>query len=170
MYTDFSTDKVITMEFMNGVLITDKQSIKDMNLSLKDIAYTLSRAFNEMIFKHGFIHCDPHPGNIVIRPVKIFGRTKPQVVLLDHGLYKELPSTTKESYSGMWRSIIFKDESGMKKYAAELGVTSLYPLLAGMMVGRPWEEIMSDTPGFDKFRNARAFAADKEALRSHALR
>ncbi|CAG9313953.1 unnamed protein product [Blepharisma stoltei] len=168
MYTDFSTDKVVTMEFIDGVLVTNISGIQKMGLDFKDIAHTLSRAFNEMIFVHGFVHCDPHPGNILIRPSKVRG--KAEVVLLDHGLYKELPINVKNSYSGMWKSIILKDEDGMKKHAAELGVTSMYPLLAGMMVGRPWEEIMSNAEGFEKFRNARAYASDKEALRSHALR
>ena len=37
-------------------------------------------------FISGFVHCDPHPGNILVRAVN----SKPQIVLLDHGQYREL--------------------------------------------------------------------------------
>ena len=41
--------------------------------------------YSEMIFMRGFIHCDPHAGNVLVRP----GRDgTAQIVLLDHGLYK----------------------------------------------------------------------------------
>ena len=54
-----------------------------------------------MIFVHGFVHCDPHPGNILVRWKKnnsssslfelIFGKQKQlEIILLDHGLYRRL--------------------------------------------------------------------------------
>lgn len=168
--TKYSSQRVLTMEMMTGVKVSDTESIKEMGLDLKDVAYTLSRAFNEMIFVHGFIHCDPHPGNIFVRPVKLGYRTRAQIVILDHGLYKTLSDSTLASYRNMWKSIILQDEPGMKKYSAELGVTSMYPLLAGMMVGRPWDDIMDNTSGLDRLRNARAYEEEREALKNHAQR
>ena len=40
-----------------------------------------------MIFLRGFIHCDPHPGNVYVRRLK-GGGGGAEIVLLDHGLYK----------------------------------------------------------------------------------
>lgn len=37
-----------------------------------------------MIFLRGFIHCDPHPGNVLVRAGEA---GKAEIVLLDHGLY-----------------------------------------------------------------------------------
>ena len=45
----------------------------------------LGRMYSEMIFLRGFIHCDPHPGNVYVRRLKGGGA---EIVLLDHGLYK----------------------------------------------------------------------------------
>lgn len=44
----------------------------------------MSKLYGEMIFKHGFVHSDPHPGNILVRKMKN-GST--EIILLDHGLY-----------------------------------------------------------------------------------
>lgn len=37
-----------------------------------------------MIFLRGFIHCDPHPGNVFVRN----GKEGVEIVMLDHGLYQ----------------------------------------------------------------------------------
>lgn len=165
VYTNLSSSRVLTMDFMKGVRICDIEEIKKMGVKLEDVAYTLSRAFNEMIFVHGFVHCDPHPGNIF---VSVNESGKPLIIILDHGLYRELSKEKLASYTNMWKSIINKDEESMKKYAAELGVFSLYPLLAGMMVGRTWDEIMDEGAGLERLRNPRASLKDKEAIRMHA--
>ena len=51
-----------------------------------------------MIFKFGYVHCDPHPGNVLVRKDRATGR--PQIVLLDHGLY----TVSFESLSPQQRS------------------------------------------------------------------
>ena len=48
------------------------------------VSNNLSHIYSEMIFKHGFVHCDPHPGNVL---VKRTSQQNAQIVLLDHGLY-----------------------------------------------------------------------------------
>ena len=89
------------MEMMTGVKVSETEEIKKMGLQLTDVAHTLSRAFNEMIFVHGFIHCDPHPGNIFVRPIRVGFRTRAQIVILDHGLYRELSKKKLVSYRNM---------------------------------------------------------------------
>lgn len=57
---------------------------------------------------------------------------------------------------------------------AKLGLigsaTELYPLLAGMMAGRTWDDIMDTSLGLERLRNAQAYKDEKEALRNHARR
>ena len=48
----------------------------------------LGKLFSEMIFQHGFVHCDPHPGNILVCCDPLDSpNSKLQIVILDHGLY-----------------------------------------------------------------------------------
>jgi len=45
-----------------------------------------------------------------------------ELVLLDHGLYEELPLKVRQSLCRLWSSIVLNDHPGMKRYASELGV------------------------------------------------
>lgn len=53
---------------------------------LFQISRHLGKMYSEMIFVNGFVHCDPHPGNVLVR--KHPGTGKAEIVLLDHGLYQ----------------------------------------------------------------------------------
>jgi aarF domain-containing kinase len=54
-------------------------------------AKILIDVFAKMIFTHGHVHCDAHPGNLLVRP-NPKNLERPQIVLLDHGFYCDLKS------------------------------------------------------------------------------
>ena len=57
------------------------------------ISERLGIIFSEMIFSNGFVHCDPHPGNVIINPLTKKTESKHndfEIILLDHGLYQVL--------------------------------------------------------------------------------
>lgn len=73
-----------------------------------DVMHDLIRAFAEQIFVTGFIHCDPHPGNILVRP----NPSKPsthQLVILDFGLSLEVSQKFRLQYANFWKSMFSKD-------------------------------------------------------------
>lgn len=49
-----------------------------------EISDKLGQLYSEMIFNRGFVHSDPHPGNILVRKSE---KGSTDIVLLDHGLY-----------------------------------------------------------------------------------
>jgi len=62
-----------------------------------------------MIFEEGFIHADPHPGNLFVRK----SPTDPkdiELVLLDHGIYTSMDRDVRLSYNKLWRGIISQNE------------------------------------------------------------
>nr|XP_031546314.1 uncharacterized aarF domain-containing protein kinase 5 isoform X3 [Vicugna pacos] len=83
------------------------------------VAAKLIQAFAEQIFYTGFIHSDPHPGNILVRKGP---DGKAELVLLDHGLYQFLDEKDRSALCQLWRAIILRDEAAMKTHAAALGV------------------------------------------------
>lgn len=68
--------------------------------------------FADMIFKYGFVHCDAHPGNILIRkhPRGTDPKLHYQIVLLDHGLYRSLTPEFINHFSRFWVSLVKSDK------------------------------------------------------------
>ncbi|XP_057377247.1 uncharacterized aarF domain-containing protein kinase 5-like isoform X1 [Daphnia carinata] len=119
VFWDFTSKRVLTTEFIDGIKISDTNSLEKAGLSIKEVSHKLIETFAEQIFHTGFVHADPHPGNILVRKRK---KGDAEIVLLDHGLYEELPSNVRKSLCRLWSSIILNDHAGMKRHAAELGV------------------------------------------------
>ncbi|KMT18213.1 hypothetical protein BVRB_2g023830 isoform A [Beta vulgaris subsp. vulgaris] len=136
------------MEFMDGVQIDDVKGIQRMGVQPCDVSRLVSETFAEMIYKHGFVHCDPHAANLLVRPLpsgkrNILGKRKPQLVLLDHGLYKELDYHTRINYAALWKGLVFSDAKAIKENCAKLGAgDDLYALFAGILTMRPWNRVI----------------------------
>ena len=81
------SSRVLTMTFEDGCSVTDTDALRRMRLSPSAVANLLSETFCSLIFDGGFCHCDPHPGNVLVRP-RAGQPESPQLVLLDHGLYR----------------------------------------------------------------------------------
>lgn len=135
--------RIMCMEFINGSRVDDLEYMKKYNIDPKEVSTELTRVFSEMIFLHGFVHCDPHPGNVFIRPAKDPRHSKYNfdLVLLDHGLYRELSEDLRSNYAQLWTSLIEGDEEGIRKYSYRVGGTDVYQLFACMLTGREWEKI-----------------------------
>lgn len=88
--------------------------------------YVLTKAIDLTLFiaKNGFVHCDPHEANVLLRehPTK---KGKPQIVLVDHGLYKKLDEDFQEAYARLWKGIVVADVEEIKDACASLGVTKM---------------------------------------------
>jgi aarF domain-containing kinase len=83
VYWQMSTSSVLTMDYVEGAHINDKEYIEKNKIDVRMLTKRLSKLYSDMIFVQGFVHCDPHPGNILIRQ----SSNGPEIILLDHGLY-----------------------------------------------------------------------------------
>jgi ABC1 atypical kinase-like domain len=70
---DLSTKRVLTMEFVHGTHVSDIASLKSQGMDLIHVGDTISTVFGEMVFCHGIVHCDPHPGDN--NPVAFYAAT-----------------------------------------------------------------------------------------------
>lgn len=153
VYWSLSTPRILTMEYMDAKEVTDVKGIKDLGVCPVDVSNLVNKAFAEMIFKHGFVHCDPHAANMMIRPLpqdsgKWLGRKRPQLILLDHGLYKELDYATRINYANLWKALVFADEKAIKEYSVKLGAgEDLHALFAGVLTMRPWKSVIDPSVG-----------------------
>lgn len=139
IYWDISSPRVLTMEYLDGGQVNDLEYMRAHDLNPYEISSKLGRLYSHMIFIVGFVHSDPHPGNILIRN----RNSQAEVVLLDHGLYADLSDEFRWDYSKLWLAILDSDKVAMKYHCTRLGVGNYYGLLACMVSGRPWNTIMS---------------------------
>nr|XP_033790753.1 uncharacterized aarF domain-containing protein kinase 5 isoform X3 [Geotrypetes seraphini] len=133
VYWERTSKRVLTADYCNGCKITDVEGLLAQGLSLKDTAEKLIQAFAEQIFYTGFIHADPHPGNVLVRKGP---NGKAELILLDHGLYEFLSERDRRALCRLWRSIILRREAAMKKHSSELGVKD-YFLFCEILMQRP---------------------------------
>ena len=55
------------MSYETGIPVTRVTELHKVGINLKDLSQLISEVFVHMIFKEGFIHADPHPGNLFVR-------------------------------------------------------------------------------------------------------
>lgn len=70
VYDDYTTKKILTMEFIDAPKISDVDGMKQLGLDLKEVDEKLINLFSEQIFHAGFVHADPHHGNIFVRKLE----------------------------------------------------------------------------------------------------
>lgn len=115
-YEQYCSKRMIVMEFIEGTKINDEKKISsELNLDPLKVADKLIHIMAKMIFKHGFVHCDAHPGNILVR--KTGAGSNFQIVLLDHGMYRQLDREFINNFCHLWISMMEADDKKVKKYA-----------------------------------------------------
>ncbi|GAB1601201.1 uncharacterized aarF domain-containing protein kinase 5-like [Argonauta hians] len=125
--------RVLTTEFIEGCKVTDISGIQEMGLSPKDINRKLISCFSDQLFRSGFVHGDPHPGNVLVRKGR---KGQGEIVILDHGLYNQLQDSDRLALCGIFKAIVLKDDSAMRHYSHLLGVSN-YTAFCEILVQRP---------------------------------
>ncbi|KAK2973160.1 hypothetical protein RJ640_009583 [Escallonia rubra] len=129
VFQEFTTSQVLTMQFCRGNKVDDLEFMKEMRISPIKVAKALVEVFAEMIFVHGFLHGDPHPGNILVSPE---GPNGFSLVLLDHGIYKQLDEDFRRNYCELWKALILLDSEKIQQIGERFGVgkySRYFPLI-----------------------------------------
>jgi len=128
------------MEYIHGLKITDIEGLRKAKINIPKISRIFLEIFAEQIFIRGFVHCDPHPGNVFVRKMP---NGTDEVVLLDHGLYKELSEELRINYCHLWKAMILKNDEDVIKYCAKLGITTNWELFATSLLMRNYKDNLS---------------------------
>ena len=67
IHWSLTTGKVLTMEYVRGVKVDDGAELRAAGIDPRAAAEALADTFARMLLCHGFVHGDPHPGNMLIR-------------------------------------------------------------------------------------------------------
>ena len=105
-----------------------------LGLSLKDVMTTMVDLFSAQMFLWGWVHCDPHPGNIFIRRLP---SGKPELVLIDHGLYVHMKPEFRHQYCLFWKSLMTFDNKTLAKIVQSWGINNV-DIFASATLMRPY--------------------------------
>ena len=118
VHPELSTARVMTMEFVEGVKVDDKASLIAEGFDPPTVMQELMRVFVRMIMGDGFFHADPHPGNLLVRRGNA---GEAELIVLDFGLAKELPSGFGLGLFELMFSMMTQNEAAMIRAFRELG-------------------------------------------------
>ena len=99
---EFSTGRVIAMEFIAGVGVNDLEGLRRLGLDPAEVAILGSRILLRQIFEFGFFHADPHPGNLRVLPGGV-------IAPLDYGMFGQLDGRTRERIADLLSGLLSQD-------------------------------------------------------------
>jgi len=102
IYWDYTTPRVLVMEFMEGIKVTEVDALRQAGIDAREVAQKLTDAYLQQILIDGLFHADPHPGNLLVQP-------GPRLVFLDFGLTKDLPPEFPAEMARLTTAIVTQD-------------------------------------------------------------
>jgi predicted unusual protein kinase regulating ubiquinone biosynthesis (AarF/ABC1/UbiB family) len=118
VYWPFTTSKVLTLEYLAGIKITDFDEIDRQGIDRKEIARTLAEAYAQMFFSDGLFHGDPHPGNIFVTP-------GPEIVLVDFGMVDRISGPKRDGLRRAFSAVVDRDSLGLVRALVDMGFIPL---------------------------------------------
>lgn len=113
-YSELSTSRVLTMELLEGVPLSDPQRLEEEGFDKGELARRGASIFLEMIFRDGFYHADPHPGNILVLPGGVIG-------MIDCGMVGRLDERTREDIEELLLAIGQLDAARLTSVITRIG-------------------------------------------------
>jgi len=109
-----SSRRVLTMEKLDGVSVANSESLAVEAVDRAELAKRGANLWLEMIFRDGFYHADPHPGNILVMPGNVLG-------VLDCGKVGRLDEGTRELFEDLLVAAVEKDEDRLTELLVKTG-------------------------------------------------
>ena len=113
-YPECCSRRVLTMDCLHGIELTDRKALEESDFDLADIAKRGANMFLQMIFRDGFYHADPHPGNLMVLPHSKIG-------LLDCGMIGRVNEELREQIEDLLMAAIDRDSKRLQECVVELG-------------------------------------------------
>ena len=113
-FSELCTPQVLTMEWLDGVKLSDRASIADAGFDLEQVAVRGADLYMRMIFDVGIYHADPHPGNLLLLPGNVIG-------LLDFGNVGRMDDRLREDIGELLLAIVGHDADHLAQVVMRVG-------------------------------------------------
>ena len=94
MYPKLCTRRVLTMEMLVGIPGSKQEELHQSGADLDEFAHRASNMYLNMIFRDGFYHADPHPGNYMLLPDTVVG-------VVDCGMVGRIDDELRETFEDL---------------------------------------------------------------------
>lgn len=118
IYATLTTSKVLAMEYIEGIKISDTLKLSQQGFDLHLIAKRLATSYFKQIFNYGFFHADPHPGNLLVLPNNV-------ICYLDYGMMGSVVRKDLEALGSLFLSIKSKDVRRIIRAIQQLSDTTV---------------------------------------------
>jgi len=115
VFWEMTTSKVLTMEFIDGVKISNLSELEKRGIDKKQLAYFGGKMVFKQIFEDGFFHADPHPGNLFALEGNI-------IAPVDYGMMGRLSETTMNELADLLISVVTWHPGGIVKVYQDVEV------------------------------------------------
>jgi len=142
---EFSTLRVLTLEDVYAIKISDYDKITAAGIKRSDVADKLLDTYLKQIFEDGFVHADPHPGNLFVTPLPA-GEGQPvkwRLTFVDFGMVARVPDSLRDNLRELVIAVGTRDANR---------VVSSYKALNMLLPGADLKAIeQAEAAVFDRF-------------------
>jgi len=115
VYREYSTTRVLTMEYVEGIKLSDLGKLDRTGLNRKTLAERYAVMIFLQVLEHGFFHGDPHPGNVL-------ALSDGTLAWLDFGMMGRLSPETKKSFASFVIALRNQSSKGVLRAITRMGV------------------------------------------------
>jgi len=113
-YPERSSRRVLTMERLRGVSLSKRDALVAAGFDLSDLARRGADIFLQMVFRDGFYHADPHPGNLMVLNGQVIG-------VLDCGMVGQVDDDLREQIEDLLMAAIDHDTDRLLDSVVRIG-------------------------------------------------
>ena len=143
IYNEYSTSRVLTLEWIDGIKLTDIDKLEAAGLDADNLIKIGVTSGLRQLLEYGFFHADPHPGNL-------FATLDGRMAYIDFGMMDQLAESMKETIASAVVQLINKDYQALAEDFVNLGFltpnTDIRPIVPALEVvlGKAIGESVSD--------------------------
>jgi predicted unusual protein kinase regulating ubiquinone biosynthesis (AarF/ABC1/UbiB family) len=129
IFWDYTSVKVLTMDWVEGVILNEQEAIESQGLKVLDLVNTGIQCSLRQLLEYGYFHADPHPGNLLATP-------DGKLAFLDFGMMSETPEDARSAIIGHVVHMVNRDYEAMARdyytldfLAPDVDVSPIVPAL-----------------------------------------
>ncbi len=114
IFWDLSTSRILTLEFMEGVKISNLKALSEIGVDPSEVAVKIINAYCQQIFVDGVYHADPHPGNFLVQ-------AGPKIIMMDFGAVARISERMRKGIARFVEGIIKRDNQVISQAMKQMG-------------------------------------------------